>query len=162
MRNRRTFFFICAGVFLLPLACQIGARTAGAQGCADTTTAATTTSSTAAAGPTTAGHFKLGLVLTQTDPETVFNVFRVGEYALKQGDDVSLFLLGKAVELEKIKDSKFDVQGKTRAFAAAGGKILACGTCLKIHGSGGSALCPVSSLADLYRIIRSSDRVLTF
>jgi len=162
MRHPGAFAVTCAGMFLLTLAYHFEARTAGAQGCADTTTAATTAASTAAAAPTAAGHFKLGLVLTQTDPETVFNVLRVGEYALKQGDEVSLFLLGKAVELEKIKDSTFDVQGKTRAFAAAGGKILACGTCLKIHGSGGSALCPVSNLADLYRIIRASDRVLTF
>lgn len=66
------------------------------------------------------------------------------------------------MELERIRDSKFDVQGKTRAFTAAGGRILACGTCLKIHGSGGSALCPVSNLANFHRIVRASDRVLTF
>jgi uncharacterized protein involved in oxidation of intracellular sulfur len=106
--------------------------------------------------------FKLALVLTQTDPETVFNAFRVAQYALEQGDEVRMFLLGKGVELERIKDPKFDVQEKARAFQAAGGRILACGTCLQMRDSPGSALCPVSTMSDLYGLIRNSDRVLTF
>jgi sulfur relay (sulfurtransferase) complex TusBCD TusD component (DsrE family) len=107
-------------------------------------------------------QFKLALVLTQTDPETAFNVFRVAQYALEQGDEVRVFLLGQGVELDRIKDPKFDVQEKARAFQAAGGRILACGTCLQMHGSAGSALCPVSTMSDLYGLIRMSDRVLTF
>jgi uncharacterized protein involved in oxidation of intracellular sulfur len=116
-----------------------------------------------ASAETPAGQpIKLGLVLTQTDPETVFNVFRVAQYALDQGDEVRVFLLGQGVELEKIQDPKFEVQEKARAFQAAGGKILACGTCLQMHGSAGSPLCPVSTMSDLYALIRGSDRVLTF
>jgi sulfur relay (sulfurtransferase) complex TusBCD TusD component (DsrE family) len=112
---------------------------------------------------TSAGQqFKLALVLTQADPETVFNAFRVAQYALEQGDEVRVFLLGQGVELDRIKDPKFDVQEKARAFQAAGGRILACGTCLQMHDSAGSALCPVSTMSDLYGLIRSSDRVLTF
>jgi tRNA 2-thiouridine synthesizing protein D len=154
MHKARTFFFVCAGLLCLALAYHLGARSAVAQaGCADTT---------AVADRSTERHFKLGLVLTQTDPETVFNIFRVAQYALQQGDEVSLFLLGKDVELQRIKDPKFDVQGKAQAFAAAGGRILACGTCLQMHGAKGSGFCPVSSLGDLYRIIRASDRVMTF
>ena len=106
--------------------------------------------------------FKLALVLTQTDPETVFNAFRVAQYALEQGDEVRVFLLGQGVELDKIQDQKYDVQEKARAFVATGGKILACGTCLQMHGSAGSQLCPVSTMSDLYGLIRGSDRVMTF
>lgn len=157
MDRAKAFFFVCAGMFLLATAYHVGARMALAQSGRDTTAAKLASAATA-----TSRQFKLGLVLTQTDPETVYNAFRVGEYALKQGDEVSLFLLGKAVELEKLNGGEFDVQGKTRSFVAAGGKILACGTCLQMHGSKGSQLCPVSTLGDLYRIIRSSDRVMTF
>jgi sulfur relay (sulfurtransferase) complex TusBCD TusD component (DsrE family) len=107
-------------------------------------------------------RFKLGLVLTQTDPETVFNVFRVAQYALEQGDEVSVFLLGKAVELDRIQDATYNVQEKAQAFLASGGRILACGTCLQMHGSTGSKLCPISTMQDLYELIRASDRVLTF
>jgi uncharacterized protein involved in oxidation of intracellular sulfur len=107
-------------------------------------------------------QLKLALVLTQTDPETVFNAFRVAQYALDQGDEVRVFLLGKGVELERVKDPKFDVQEMARAFQAAGGRTLACGTCLQMRNAAGSALCPVSTMSDLYGLIRNSDRVLTF
>jgi uncharacterized protein involved in oxidation of intracellular sulfur len=44
----------------------------------------------------------------------------------------------------------------------AGGKIQACGTCLKLRQSQGTELCPLSTMADLYEIIRDSDRVVSF
>ena len=45
---------------------------------------------------------KLGIVIYSTDPETVWNAFRRGVFALKQGDAVSAFLLAKGVECEKL------------------------------------------------------------
>ena len=105
---------------------------------------------------------KLGIVITSVDPETVFNVFRLANYSADNGDAVSVFLLGKGVELDKIQDAKFDVQGHARTFLGKGGKIMACGTCLGLRNSNGSELCPVSTLGDLYALVRDSDRVVTF
>ena len=109
-----------------------------------------------------AKHMKMGIVLTTTEPETVFNVFRLANYSIDKGDYVSVFLLGKGVELDQIEDAKFDAQGQARTFLGKNGKILACGTCLKIRNSGGSELCPVSTMKDLHELVRDSDRVLTF
>ena len=47
-------------------------------------------------------------------------------------------------------------------FVNNGGAILACGTCLKIRHSEGSELCPLSTMKDLYEIIRDSDKVISF
>ena len=105
---------------------------------------------------------KLGLILSQTEPETVFNALRVANYSLKQGDSVKVFLIGKGVELDKIDDPKFKVQEGARTLMDAGGQFLACGTCLKLRQSAGSELCPLSTLKDLYEIVRDSDRVLMF
>lgn len=105
---------------------------------------------------------KLGIVLTTVDPETVFNVFRLANYSADNGDSVSVFLLAKGVELDQILDAKFDVQGHARTFLGKGGKIMACGTCLKLRNSGGSELCPRSTLKDLHALVRDSDRVVTF
>ncbi len=105
---------------------------------------------------------KIGIVLTSNDPETVFNVFRLANFSADNGDSVSIFLLGKGVELDQIKDAKFDVQGNARAFLAKGGKIMACGTCLKLRNSNGSDLCPISTLKDLHALVQNSERVLTF
>lgn len=104
---------------------------------------------------------KLGIILSQTDPETVFNALRLANYSLKQGDGVKIFLVGKGVELDKISDPKFDVQGQARAVLEGGGQFLACGTCLKLRESAGSEVCPLSTLKDLYEIVRDSDRLVT-
>lgn len=104
---------------------------------------------------------KLGVILSQTEAETVFNALRLANYALKQGDAVKVFLLGQGVELDRINHPKFNVPVLTRAMLAAGGQFLACGTCLKLRESQGSELCPLSTLQDLYEIVRDSDRLVT-
>jgi sulfur relay (sulfurtransferase) complex TusBCD TusD component (DsrE family) len=105
---------------------------------------------------------KLGIVITQTDPETVFNALRLALYGLQQGDQVRIFLSGKGVEIDRIEDTKFDVKGHARKVLDAGGQFLACGTCLKLRRSEGSEICPLSTLKDLYELVRDSDKVLTF
>lgn len=104
----------------------------------------------------------LGIVIYSNDPETVWNAFRLGAFSRKQGDTVSVFLLGKGVEAESLDSTKFDVIGQMRSFSEAGGSILACGTCLKIRQSKGTEICPVSTMQDLHALIRDSDKVLSF
>ena len=80
---------------------------------------------------------KLAMVISQTSPELVFNAFRLANFSRKEGDEVKVFLL-------------------------ADGRILACGTCLKLRNSQGSELCPLSTMKDLHVLIREADRVVTF
>lgn len=105
---------------------------------------------------------KLGIILSHTQPETVFNALRLANYSLKQGDVVKIFLVGTGVEIDRIADAKFNVREQAQAVLAAGGKFLACGTCLKLRDSTGSEICPLSTLKDFYEIVRDSDRLLTF
>lgn len=105
---------------------------------------------------------KLTLIITSTDPEVVFNAFRLANFSLKEGDTVKIFLLAAGVELEQIESTKFDVKAQAKSFLDSGGEILACGTCLKLRDSQGSELCPVSTMKDLYTLTTDSDRVLTF
>jgi len=105
---------------------------------------------------------KLGIVLSATEPETVFNALRLGNYALGQGDSVRVFLLGKGVELDKIQDERFNTRQQAESLLQAGGTMQACGTCLKLRDSQGSELCPLSTMKDLYEIVRDSDRVVAF
>lgn len=105
---------------------------------------------------------KLGIVIHSTDAETVWNAFRFGVFARKQGDSVRVFLLAKGVECERLGTGQFDVPEQMQALVDSGGTIQACGTCLKIRNSNGSELCPLSTMKDLYEIVRDSDKVLTF
>lgn len=105
---------------------------------------------------------KLGIIIYSNESETVWNAFRLGVFSCKQGDTVSVFLLGMGVEAESLIGDKFNVVGQMRSFLEAGGSILACGTCLKIRQSEGSDICPISTMQDLHALIRDSDRVLSF
>jgi uncharacterized protein involved in oxidation of intracellular sulfur len=75
---------------------------------------------------------------------------------------VSVFLLGKGVEAQKISTKDFDIAGQMDDFTNSGGKTLACGTCLRLRNQEGTNQCPVSSLSDLYAIIKTSEKILTF
>ena len=104
---------------------------------------------------------KLGMIITQTDPETVFNALRLALYSLEQGDEVHIFLSGKGVEIDQVEDPKFDVKAQAQKVIDAGGEFLACGACLKLRNSAGSEVCPLSTLKDQYELVRDSDRVVT-
>ncbi len=105
---------------------------------------------------------KLGIVIYSDDSETVWNAFRLGNFALQEGDKVKVFLLAKGVECETKDTDKFVVTEQMQTFADNGGEIFACGMCLKIRQSEGSEMCPLSTMKDLYEIIKSSDKVVTF
>ena len=38
---------------------------------------------------------------------------------------------------------------------------VTCGTCLKLRNSQGTELCPLSTMKDLYALVRDSDKVIT-
>ena|SRR3989338_3082466 len=105
---------------------------------------------------------KLGIVIYSADSETIWNAFRLANFALKEKDLVKVFLLAKGVECDTLDTAQFKVTEQMQSFVEGGGKILACGTCLKIRQKGESELCPLSTMKDLYELVKESDRVLTF
>jgi len=105
---------------------------------------------------------KIGIIIYSNDPETVWNAFRFGNYAVKEGETVQVFLIGKGVESESIDTEAFTVTEQMRSFVESGGTIAACETCLTIHHLGGSELCPISTLADLHALVNESDKIVTF
>jgi uncharacterized protein involved in oxidation of intracellular sulfur len=105
---------------------------------------------------------KIGMIIHSNDPETVWNAFRFGNFALGEGDSVKVFLLAKGVESESLDTEKFNVSDQINRFVENGGKIFACGTCLVLRKKEGSDMCPVSTMQDMYDIIVWSTKLLTF
>ena len=105
---------------------------------------------------------KPGIVVSSNDPETVWNAFRLGSFALGQGDTVNVFLLGKGVECESLDTEHFAVTKMMMELADRGGKIDACGTCLKLRNAEAGNVGAFSTMQDLYRLTSEYDRVLTF
>ena len=106
---------------------------------------------------------KIGIILNTNDAETSWNCFRFGNEAISENHSVKVFLLGKGVEVESVKDAKFPLlEGSIRKFLKNNGAILACGTCLKIRGKEESSICPVSAMGDMLKLVEESDKILTF
>lgn len=57
---------------------------------------------------------KRGIITYSADPETVWNGFRLGVFALKQGDQVKAFLLAKGVECEQLDTDQFKLKPQSR------------------------------------------------
>ena len=103
-----------------------------------------------------------GIVIYSNDVETVWNAFRLANYSKKQGDTVSVFLLGKGVELDNLVKSDKNIKEQTDSFLNSGGTILGCGTCLRSRNNNEPQVCKLSSLSDLYGIVRKNKIVMTF
>ena len=106
---------------------------------------------------------KIGMILNTNDAETCWNCFRFGNEALKNNHSVKVFLLGKGVETENVKNTKFPLlEGTIKKFIKNKGILLACGTCLQIREKSKSKICPVSTMEEMLQLVEESDKVLTF
>jgi hypothetical protein len=104
----------------------------------------------------------IGIVIYSNDVETVWNAIRFGNFSKKQGDTVSIFLLGKGVELENLIKTEKDLKEQTDTFLNEGGTILGCGTCLQSRNNKDPKVCKFSSMKDLYELVRENKIVMTF
>jgi uncharacterized protein involved in oxidation of intracellular sulfur len=104
---------------------------------------------------------KLGIIISTSEPETVWNAYRLGIYALDKGDSVRTFLLGQGVESE-VEHPKFNVKEQVAKYLEKCGEIYACGTCMKSRNMDSTTSCPLSTMKDLYDLVNESDKVLTF
>jgi len=105
---------------------------------------------------------KIGVVISVNDAETCWNALRYANFCLDQKDEVKIFLMGKGVEYQSISTPKFNTTEQAEKFLKSAGKILACGTCIKSREQEGSEMCPISTMKDMYEIIKESDKVVTF
>ena len=106
---------------------------------------------------------KLAIILSTNNAEKNWNAFRLGNLALNSGDNVSIFLIGEGVEYLKFSYKKFDIQKQVDTFLKSGkGEILACETCMVFRHQKDNKTCPVSSMKELYNLIKESDKVITF
>lgn len=105
---------------------------------------------------------KLGIILETKELEKAWNAFRFGSTARKSGHEVKVFLMGEAVECEGLHHDKYDVADQLGKFVAAGGELLACGTCLKSRQLEGSDACPVSTMIDCVTLVEWADKTVTF
>ena len=91
----------------------------------------------------------------------VWNALRFANTAILEGHQLKIFLLGAGVEIEGIRSEKFNVQEQLQKFNELSGTMLACGTCIKSRQMQ-FAICPISTMKDMLKIVEESDKVMTF
>lgn len=104
----------------------------------------------------------MGIVIYSNDVETVWNGLRFANYSKNQGDSVSIFLLGKGVELENLVKSDSTIKEQSDKFLDSGGTIMGCGTCLQSRNNKEPQVCKFSSMKDLYELAHRNKIVMTF
>ena len=105
---------------------------------------------------------KIGVVISSSDAETSWNALRYANFCLDQKDEVKVFFMGKGVEYQKVSTEKFNTVEQAEKFMQAGGTIYACGRCIKSREQESSDMCPISTMKDMYDIVKESDKVVTF
>ena len=105
---------------------------------------------------------RIGVIISTNDAETCWNALRYANFTLGQKDEVKVFFMGKGVEYQKIGTDKFNTVEQAEKFMQAGGKIYACGSCIKSREQESSDMCPISTMKDMYDIVKESDKVVTF
>lgn len=110
----------------------------------------------------TAHAIKLGVIIETKEPEKAWNAFRFAVSSKRSGHEVKVFLMGEAVECERISHAKYNVSEQLKQFVEAGGTISACGTCLTARNLDGTEACPLSTMRDCVTMVEWADKVVTF
>ena len=102
---------------------------------------------------------KIAIVIGSNEPEKAWNAFRFANLALGKKDSVTVFLMNSGVEC--LADTgKFNVKALSEKFEQGGGKLLACGTCVKSRNMG--EVCEISNMETFYNLLMESDRTAYF
>jgi predicted peroxiredoxin len=111
----------------------------------------------------------MGIVISSGDRETVWNALRLGVAAESKGDSVVVFVISKAVDVfmadtsKLIKnEAKFDIRQASIDLLSGGGDIYTCATCAKMRNTENVEMCTITSIFDLYEIVRKSRKVINF
>ena len=105
---------------------------------------------------------KVGIIISQTDPETAWNAFRFGNFSINKAHIFRTFLIWKGFECVEIEDEEFNVVEQINEYVENKGKIFACGTCLVSRNKEGSPICPMSTMNDLMDLVEQSDKIVSF
>jgi len=63
-------------------------------------------------------------VISNNDPETVYNAVRLANVSLDNKKEVNLFMVGRGVEFNEISTETFDVNSQIKAFHEKGGELF--------------------------------------
>jgi peroxiredoxin family protein len=104
----------------------------------------------------------LGIIISSGDAETVWNALRLGIAAQSKGDTVVIFVINKGVDVFMKDTSEFDIANTSLQFVKKGGDIYTCATCASRRHTDNVNMCTITSIYDLYEIVKRSKKIVAF
>ena len=110
---------------------------------------------------------KITVIISTNDPETAWNALRFANTSTVYDNDVTVFLLGKGVEILTVSTLSYDISEQYDLFLESGGKMIGCGICCdtredEMPNIKDSLKCDIGSMQQLYQAVDEADKVLTF
>lgn len=110
---------------------------------------------------------KYAIVISSGDAETIWNAFRFAVSALIYENEVTVFLLGKAVESPNVSTLKYDIKEQIELLRENGGQMIGCGICCENRKDTMPLLeeqldCELGSMQTLYVLVNEADKIMTF
>ncbi len=102
---------------------------------------------------------KMTVVIGSNEAEKAWNAFRLANLAIEKKNSVKVFLMNSGVEC-LVDSGKFNIKTLSEKFEEMGGKVLACGTCIKSRNIG--VVCDISNMETLYHLLMESDKAVYF
>jgi len=66
----------------------------------------------------------LGMILSSSDPDILWNALRFANFSLEQGEDVTILLNSHAVAYHEVDSPKYKLEELFKTFALSEGRIL--------------------------------------
>ena len=107
---------------------------------------------------------KIGILISTNDPESLWNAFRFANLCLNTDvtNEATIFLNSKAVAYEEADSKQFNIKELAKTFVLSEGKLLACGKCLGFRGLEENEVCHKGGQKDLYEMVVTSDKLISF
>lgn len=107
------------------------------------------------------------VIIESNDAETAWNALRFATTALAYDNRVTIFLLGRGVEVAEVSTFAHDTVEQLELFRSSGGTLIGCGVCCESRKQEMPLLseqlrCETGSMNQLYALVAESDKVLTF
>jgi len=105
---------------------------------------------------------KLGIILTTMDYEMIWNALRVATEAKNRNNEVKVFLMGEAMNLENLTHNKYNVMAQISAFMDLGGKFIVRGEIPLDIETENAEKCIYSAMNKCIDVIEWADKVVSF
>lgn len=103
----------------------------------------------------------IGIIISTNDEETIWNVMRFANYSIEWGNKVSIFLLGKGVEIEGLAKTNKDIGDQVEKYLDLDGTIYGCQVCFQSRKQA-NKICKLGCIQDMYDVVKKNKVVLSF